>query len=269
MEISKNSDLSHELKDIGYHAVIASEYDRIVVEPRRQSVDALFRPLRKLLPKNKDAMLDLGCGTGHMLCRYGAGFRRIVAVDHSREMLASAQENARRSGLSATEFRQADAFEFLRSRHGEKFDLITCVGFLHHLEQRRIAEMFALIASVLGTNGLFVFAEPVETAQAEPRPIAWWNAKFRSRPHEYSQAAEDPDEAPLQVPQLRRDAALAGLKIVAEGRGWEIFPRHEPSRALDALAIPLLHGLFGNGGPVYWAACASGKPQVTTNSSVA
>ena len=256
MEPSKNSDRSHELKDIGYHAVIAAEYDRVVVEPRRQSIDALFRPLRKLLPKNKDAMLDLGCGTGHMLCRYGAGFRRIIAVDHSHEMLASAQANARRSDLPTVEFQQADAFEFLRSRHADKFDLITCVGFLHHLEQRRIAEMFALIASVLAANGLFVFAEPVETAHTEPRPIAWWNAKFRSRPHEYTQAVQDPDEAPLQISQLRRDAGQAGLKIVAEGRGWEIFPRHEPPRALDGFAIPFLHGLFGAGGPVYWAACA-------------
>lgn len=263
------TDRAHELKDIEYHAAIAKEYDCVVVEPRRQSIDALFRPLRKLLPENKGAMLDLGCGTGHMLCRFGADFAHVVAVDHSREMLASAQENAHRSRLPNVEFNQADAFDFLRSWRGGKFDLITCVGFLHHLEQRRIAEMFALIASILATNGLFVFAEPVEVAQPEPRAIAWWNAKFRSRPHEYSHAADDPDEAPLEVSRLRRDADAAGLKIIGESRGWEIFPRHEPPRALDVFAIRLLHRLFGADGPVYWAACVSDNTQGAANSSAA
>jgi SAM-dependent methyltransferase len=264
-----NIERSHERKDIEYHAAIAAEYDRVVVEPRRHSIDALFRPLHKLLPPHKGAMLDLGCGTGHMLCRYAAGFDRVVAVDHSLEMLAGAQSNARNAGLAHVEFDRGDAFEFLRSRRGEKFDLITCVGFLHHLEQRRIAEIFALIESLLAADGLFVFAEPVETADREPWPITWWNASFRSRPHEYSHAAEDPDEAPLQISRLRQDAASAGLRIVGEGRGWEIFPRHEPPSRLDALAIPLLHRLFGAAGPVYWAACTRAANQEAPNNSAA
>lgn len=260
---------SHERKDIEYHAVIAAEYDAVVVEPRRYSIDALFRPVRRWLPRNRAAMLDLGCGTGHMLCRYGTGFARIVAVDHSREMLASARENARRSGLAQVEFNQADAFDFLRSWRGEKFDLITCVGFLHHLEQRRIAEIFGLIADTLDDTGLFVFAEPVETAHREPGAIAWWNASFRAQSHDYTHAVEDPDEAPLEVDRLRADARCAGLRIMHEGRGWEIFPRHEPARFSDRLAIPVLHALFGANGPVYWAACRRAAAQGARKSSAA
>lgn len=38
-------------------------------------------------------MLDLGCGTGHMVMRFGHLFEKVVAVDHSAEMLGLVKKN--------------------------------------------------------------------------------------------------------------------------------------------------------------------------------
>ena len=38
---------AHAEKDIHYHDIIAAQYDRVVVEPRWASINALFRPMSR------------------------------------------------------------------------------------------------------------------------------------------------------------------------------------------------------------------------------
>jgi SAM-dependent methyltransferase len=247
--------LSSTHKDIAYHDTTAGEYDSVVVEPRKISIDALFRPLQWQLPSSRRAMLDIGCGTGHMLSRYGKLFEQVVAVDHSQQMIQIARKNAQKAGVTKIEFDVADAFIFLQQRSSESFDFITCVGFLHHLGPSRIEEIFLLIKKMLSPNGRFVFSEPVETNFQEPRLITWWNSQYRKEPKLYSMHAEDPEEAPLQIDFLRKAAASSGFDIVKESRGWEIFPRSKKGNLLDTIAISILHRLFGKNGFVYWACC--------------
>jgi hypothetical protein len=55
--------------------------------------------------------------------------------------------------------------------------------------------------------------------------------------------------------QLHRELAEAGLAVVADGSGWEVFPRPGLPPMLNRWAIRALHAGFGAGGPVYWACC--------------
>lgn len=242
---------SHAEKDIRYHDIIASQYDRVVVEPRWASINALFRPMSRCLPDERRLMLDVGTGTGHMLRRFARRFDHAVAIDHSNAMLDVTRATAARLGLSNVDFVAADAHEFL-AREQRTFDLITAVGFLHHLQPSSLAELLSLARARLAPGGVLVVSEPIVTAAAEPRAIEWWNRAYRNRPESYDENPEDPDEAPLDLATLKAALASASLRIVGEGRGWEIFPRSGP---MDALAIPVLHALFGGTGPVYWAAC--------------
>ncbi len=242
---------SHAEKDIRYHDIIASQYDRVVVEPRWASINALFRPISRNLPAEKRLMLDVGTGTGHMLRRFARSFARAVAVDHSQAMLDVTRATTKRLGLSNVDFVAADARNFL-TREQRKFDLITCVGFLHHLQPSSLVELLSLARSRLAPSGVLIVSEPIVTTLAEPRAIEWWNRVYRNRQELYDETPEDPDEAPLELAALKHALAAASLRVVGEGRGWEIFPRNGAS---DAIGIPILHALFGRTGPVYWAAC--------------
>ena len=83
----------HAGKDIRYHDQIAAEYDRVVVDPRWSSINALFDAAGAHLPRQRRAMLDLGTGTGHMLRRFARSFGCVVAVDHSQAMLRLAEDS--------------------------------------------------------------------------------------------------------------------------------------------------------------------------------
>src|SRR6187402_2682992 len=145
-----NDASGHAAKDIRYHDEIASEYDRVIVEPRWSSIDALFAPLRHHLPAQRKRMLDIGTGTGHMLRRYASLFERVVAIDHSEAMIAIARATAQREGLARVEFVVTDAMRFLADVGAdERFDLVTCVGFLHHLQPRALADLLGAARRVL------------------------------------------------------------------------------------------------------------------------
>ena len=244
----------HAVKDIEYHEQIASQYDRVVVEPRWSSIDALFRPVRRHLPAQRRSMLDVGTGTGHMLRRFAADFDKVVAVDHSTAMLTVARGAAGSAGLGNIEFVVSDALQFLTMAN-QKFDLVTCVGFLHHLQPGDLADLLGAARRVLAPQGVLFLSEPVAITAEEPRAIAWWNSVYRQHPESYSQAHEDPDEAPLDRGALKYALSVAELKVSAEGTGWEIFPRHNPAHLSDRLGINVLHAVFGRTGPVYWACC--------------
>jgi ubiquinone/menaquinone biosynthesis C-methylase UbiE len=242
----------HAEKDIRYHDIIATQYDRVVVEPRWASINALFRPIARCLPAQRRLMLDVGTGTGHMLRRFARSFERAVAVDHSETMLEVTRATTARLGLSNVDFVAADAHAFLASEP-RQFDLITCVGFLHHLQPSSLVELLSLARERLARGGVLIISEPIVTADTEPHAIEWWNRAYRSRPELYDENPEDPDEAPLELSALKHALEAASFGIVGEGRGWEIFPRSSGAR--DALGVAILHTLFGRTGPVYWAAC--------------
>jgi 2-polyprenyl-3-methyl-5-hydroxy-6-metoxy-1,4-benzoquinol methylase len=249
----------HAEKDIRYHDIIAAQYDRVVVEPRWASINALFRPLSRMLPAHKRLMLDVGTGTGHMLRRFARSFASVVAVDHSQAMLDVTRASAARLGLANVDFAAADAHDFLAGEQ-RQFDLITAVGFLHHLQPSRLVDLLSLARARLAPGGVLIISEPIVAVDAEPRAIEWWNRTYRNRPELYDENPEDPDEAPLELPALKHALESASLRIVGEGRGWEIFPRHAQQSLSDGFGIAILHSLFGRTGPVYWAACRAACP---------
>jgi ubiquinone/menaquinone biosynthesis C-methylase UbiE len=56
-----------------------------------------------------DALLDVGCGAGHLSFALAPAFRRVVAVDPSPGMLTTVTEEARSRGLRQIEVLQAGA----------------------------------------------------------------------------------------------------------------------------------------------------------------
>ncbi len=103
----------------------------------RHMLQALFPKVRlPAAPPTRDwdapEVLIAGCGTGReavQVARHVAG-ARVLAVDLSRHSLAYGVRQAHRLGLDNLSFAQADLLEL--GQLERRFDLIHCVGVLHH-----------------------------------------------------------------------------------------------------------------------------------------
>ncbi|WP_395373556.1 class I SAM-dependent methyltransferase [Marinicella sp. W31] len=237
--------------DIEYHEIIAAEYDHVVVEPRAYANDVLFRPFEKFATGGDD-MLDVGCGTGHMLVRYADRYGKVTGIDHSPAMLNKAQEICQEKGFSNIQFFETDLHKFLEDSE-KQYDLITMVGCLHHLSPADFAHTLKLIRSHLKDSGYFLIAEPIETDFMPPEELNAWNRESIAVQRTYSQHAEDPDEAPIHLDELNKHFSDAGLEKVEESRGTEIFPHNEPPSEEDKKMIEHFHEKYGQYGHVYAA----------------
>jgi ubiquinone/menaquinone biosynthesis C-methylase UbiE len=228
--------MNHLLRDQLHHDAIAYEYERVVNEPRRLGNRALFASALAHLPKQRESMLDLGCGTGQMCDRFSQYFKKSTGVDHSIGMLTVARGKTK---SQRTSFVHAEVLSYL-PKQKESFDLITAVGFLHHLKAEMVKQVLADMAKHLKPGGRVLIAEPMDFDSAdEPKLLAWWNQPFRNNFEGYRTHADDPDEAPIPEATLRSWFNEAGLKVVYSRRGWEIFPRFGGG-FLDRLLTPAL-----------------------------
>ena len=239
---------AHYQKDIEYHHVIGSEYHAVVVEPRKFPNDLLFGPLDRCVGRG-ESMLDLGTGTGHMLLRYGSRFERRVGVDHSKEMLSSARKNLTDAGMDDTLLVRGDLFEFLE-QDPSRYDLITCVGCIHHLRPQDMSTLMALIKRHLTAKGTLIIAEPIDVPYDCPQPILDWNAQSDVAVRTYSTEVEEPDEAPIDATQFLGLLTGCGLRVFRESRSWEILP-HSPSPGfIEKMKMRVLHRRHGARGNV-------------------
>lgn len=244
---------THKQLDLEYHARIAPVYDYITNEPRAYPNELLFRPIDRLI-RPCELMLDLGCGTGQMIFRYRNLAGRIVAVDHSPEMIREAKRKARESGIDDITFIEQDLDAFLKLNGNLKADLITCVGVLHHLdfEAGELLGTLDTIGGLLAPRGQLVLAEPVY-AGSVPRVIADRNAKsiLVSRLRECMPPdIEDPDEEPLQEANLLHAVAQAGFRVRMRSRGFELFHITDPISPLEKFIIRLIYWRYRHCGDV-------------------
>ena len=250
--------MSHDLKDIAYHEAIAGEYHGVVVAPRELAHDELFAAVDAHIRPGA-LMLDLGCGTGHMLLRYARRFARALGVDHSEAMLAQARTQLLAAGIANVELRRASLVDFLAAARAGEFDFISCVGCLHHLGRDTIEAMFGHARRVLRGGGVLLFAEPIDVPTGSiPPAIVEWNAGSVASTLRYSVPAEDPDEAPLEHDWIMKALARNGLRALASTRGWELFPHAMPPTPADREGIRALHRRFGASGNVL---CVVAEPK--------
>ena len=108
----------------------------------RAHVDGSFAPRR---------VLDFGCGVGRLLLPFAAHAAEVVGVDISPSMLAEAQRNCDRQGLSNVVLALSD--DTLSAVQGQ-FDLVhTCI-VIQHIEIERGLKLFEQLVQRISPGGL-------------------------------------------------------------------------------------------------------------------
>jgi SAM-dependent methyltransferase len=206
--------------DQHYHDGIADQYDHIVVRPRIFTIGLLFEGFIEALGP-RETMLDLGCGTGHMLLRYARYFRSALGVDHSMGMLRAAQVNLHKAGLAHAMLLQDELNAFM-TRCAGSFDLVTCVGVLHHLSEDERLQLLRSIRAICHAHTRIILAEPVYSADPPPAITHWNQQALGGTRHYAGDIPQDPDEAPLDEATWLAQLREVGLVGIAESRMWEM-----------------------------------------------
>ena len=147
-------------------------YPRWVRTARQESPSPIHAVLQGALPgialggwsaPGQPEILIAGCGTGEQAIAASARFihGRMLAVDLSRASLAYAVRKARELGITSIEFAQADLLSL--GQLGRRFDLIECIGVLHHLAEPMAG--WRSLAGVLNPGGLMRIALYSEAAR--------------------------------------------------------------------------------------------------------
>lgn len=153
-------------------------------------------------------VLELGCGGGSLLVHAADwGPRELVGVDLGASV-ATAAENLRRAGAADARVLRADLVAF---RDPEPFDVVYCIGVLHHLADPR-AGFEAVLANtrpggrfhcwVYAHEGNAVVRWLVEPLRRVASRLPWWLTKYALA-------------TPLAVPFFLYARALAALRSPA------------------------------------------------------
>lgn len=110
--------------------------------------------------------LDLGCGDGHMiaLLRQGWPDAEVIGLDLSPALLEEARRRFKGDQRVAIE-----AHDLMQPFPGllGQFDLVVSALAIHHLPDRRKAELFGEVFELLGPGGVFYDLDVVAAQTAE------------------------------------------------------------------------------------------------------
>lgn len=105
-----------------------------------RALDAASHPLRAttrafLSPRIQpgDAVLDLGCGAGDLLCDLSSMAGAVTGIDHSPDAVMVARSKLEEAGLENASVEVGDALEYLRDLE-QAFDVIVLSHILEHLD---------------------------------------------------------------------------------------------------------------------------------------
>jgi SAM-dependent methyltransferase len=111
---------------------IQADFDEIAaLSPIAPPVTATDRWIERNLPRQRRALLEIGCGVGDLARRLAPHFERSDAIDLSPGMVGEAR--GRTPSETKIEFSCVDLFEWLDARP-ETYDCIVTVTTLHHVD---------------------------------------------------------------------------------------------------------------------------------------
>jgi 2-polyprenyl-3-methyl-5-hydroxy-6-metoxy-1,4-benzoquinol methylase len=231
----------------------ANPYPRWVKAGAPSAARTVQARLRELLPRAgalaaqvplQPQVLIAGCGTGQEAVETALQWpaARILAVDLSVASLAHAARKAQEHGVEGIAFAQADLLAL--PRLGRRFDVVSCVGVLHHLADPPAG--LRALAACLARGGVMQLGfysararRAVDAARARVEA-----AGLRPSPEGIRAArrlllalpADDPAAAVTSIADFHATSACRDLLMHAQERSYSL---PEVGAMLDAAGLAL------------------------------
>jgi 2-polyprenyl-3-methyl-5-hydroxy-6-metoxy-1,4-benzoquinol methylase len=100
-----------------------------------------------------ECSLDVGCGTGELVCELAKAGVQAVGVDFAAEMIDLCEQKARAEGIADAEFVTASIFDY---RPGVTFDLISANGFIEYISEEQLVDFVDHVKTLLSARGSLV-----------------------------------------------------------------------------------------------------------------
>jgi 2-polyprenyl-3-methyl-5-hydroxy-6-metoxy-1,4-benzoquinol methylase len=104
--------------------------------------------------KETKSLLDIGCGTGDLVCDVAKQEINAIGVDFAQDMIQLAINKAKGEQLEKATFECCSIFDFDFSK--QKFDVISANGFIEYISQNELNKFFDIVHDALAPNGSFV-----------------------------------------------------------------------------------------------------------------
>ncbi len=100
------------------------------------------------------SFLDVGCGTGELVCNVARRGIDAIGVDYAQEMIDLASKKALDEGITQAKFMCCSIFDY--DMQHESYDLISANGFIEYISHQEMRNFFALVAKALVPGGSLV-----------------------------------------------------------------------------------------------------------------
>lgn len=101
-----------------------------------------------------DTALDVGCGTGDLVCELAKQGIHARGVDYAQEMIDIATQKAHGAGIEGARFDCCSIFDCHFS--GSGYDLISANGFIEYISQKELDRFLDLVSAILTPQGSLV-----------------------------------------------------------------------------------------------------------------
>ena len=118
-----------------------------------------------LKPKNKDKVLDIGCGTGRVTKLISKKTKKVIGIDFSNEMIQIAKKTLKNA--KNIEYKKVDISKKLPFKDNS-FDKVTAILVLNHIKYNK--RLFKEIYRILKKDGIFIFDDFVTKLKKPFRP---------------------------------------------------------------------------------------------------
>ncbi len=98
--------------------------------------------------------LDVGCGTGELVCDMAKKGIAAMGVDIAPEMIHLASMKAKNEGLGKARFEACSIFDYDFSQG--PFDVICANGFIEYISREELNSFFDLVSGALAPGGSFI-----------------------------------------------------------------------------------------------------------------
>jgi SAM-dependent methyltransferase len=100
------------------------------------------------------SVLDVGCGTGDLVCAIAKEGIDATGVDFAPDMIEIAAKKAAGEGLGNANFACSSIFDFdLQAR---QFDAVSANGFIEYISRQQLDEFFERVHAALAPQGSFI-----------------------------------------------------------------------------------------------------------------